>query len=190
MTEKKLNLEAARIGEEDPCLPEDTGSAVSEADGGRADDLTQDEYRFLDSIMTKTFNSVMSIEERVLESRLTAGLTIAEVHTIVAIGLHGMSPMKTVAARLGVSVPTLTSAVNRLVKKGHVERVRDDAYRRLVLLRLTNSGRKACRAHDLFHKRMVVSAVEGLSRNEVEVLVKALTQVKAFFESEAEKAAQ
>ena len=98
--------------------------------------------------------------------------------------------MKTVAARLGVSVPTLTSAVNRLVKKGHVERVRDDADRRLVLLRLTNNGRKACRAHDLFHKKMVVNAVKGLSRNEVDVLVKALTQVKAFFESEAEKAAQ
>ena len=61
MTEEKLNLEAARIGEEDPCLPEGTGNAVSEADRGKADDLTQDEYRFLDSIMTKTFNSVMSL---------------------------------------------------------------------------------------------------------------------------------
>lgn len=149
--------------------------------------LSQEEYRFIDSIMTNTFNSVMGIEERVLESRLTAGLTIAEVHTIVAIGLHGMSPMKTVAARLRVSVPTLTNAVNRLVKKGHVERVRDDDDRRLVLLRLTNSGRKACRAHDLFHKRMVVGAVEGLSRDEVDVLIRALTQVKDFFEKEAEQ---
>lgn len=151
-------------------------------------ELSQEEYRLIDSIMTNTFNSVMGIEERVLESRMTAGLTIAEVHTIVAIGLHGMSPMKTVAARLGVSVPTLTNAVNRLVKKGHVERVRDDDDRRLVLLRLTSSGRKACRAHDLFHKRMVVGALEGLSRDEVEVLIKALTQIKDFFEAEAEQA--
>ena len=189
MTEEKLDLDEAGT-REGTCFPECADSGALRADGDKADGLTRDEYRFLDSIMTKTFNSVMSIEERVLESRLTAGLTIAEVHTIVAIGLHGMSPMKTVAARLGVSVPTVTNAVNRLVKKGHVERVRDDADRRLVLLRLTNSGRKACRAHDLFHKRMVVNAVEGLSRNEVDALVKALTQVKSFFESEAEKAAQ
>lgn len=160
-----------------------------EGQGGLAEsELSQEEYRLIDSIMTNTFNSVMGIEERVLESRMTAGLTIAEVHTIVAIGLHGMSPMKTVAARLGVSVPTLTNAVNRLVKKGHVERVRDDDDRRLVLLRLTSSGRKACRAHDLFHKRMVVGALEGLSRDEVEVLIKALTQIKDFFEAEAEQA--
>ena len=33
MTEEKLNLEAVGIGEEDPCLPEGTGSAVFEADG-------------------------------------------------------------------------------------------------------------------------------------------------------------
>lgn len=189
MTEEKLNLDEAGT-REGTRFTEGAEESSFEADGEKTVGLTRDEYRFLDSIMTKTFNSVMSIEERVLESRLTAGLTIAEVHTIVAIGLHGMSPMKTVAARLGVSVPTVTNAVNRLVKKGHVERVRDDADRRLVLLRLTNSGRKACRAHDLFHKRMVVNAVEGLSRNEVDVLVKALTQVKSFFESEAEKAAQ
>lgn len=176
MTDEIMNQE---VLEEEPL----------EGQGGFAEsELSQEEYRLIDSIMTNTFNSVMGIEERVLESRMTAGLTIAEVHTIVAIGLHGMSPMKTVAARLGVSVPTLTNAVNRLVKKGHVERVRDDDDRRLVLLRLTSSGRKACRAHDLFHKRMVVGALEGLSRGEVEVLIKALTQIKDFFEAEAEQA--
>lgn len=176
MTDEIMNQE---VLEEEPL----------EGQGGLAEsELSQEEYRLIDSIMTNTFNSVMGIEERVLESRMTAGLTIAEVHTIVAIGLHGMSPMKTVAARLGVSVPTLTNAVNRLVKKGHVERVRDDDDRRLVLLRLTSSGRKACRAHDLFHKRMVVGALEGLSRDEVEVLIKALTQIKDFFEAEAEQA--
>ena len=150
-----------------------------------AEELSRDDLTFLDSIMTDTFNSVMGIEERVLENRLTAGLTIAEVHTIVAIGLHGLSPMKTVAARLGVSLPTVTNAVNRLVKKGHVERVRDDDDRRLVLLRLTTSGRKACRAHDLFHKRMVAGAVEGMSKDEIEALIRSLTKVRGFFEKEA-----
>lgn len=149
-----------------------------------ADALSVENMRFLDELLTETFNSVMSIEERVLENRLTAGLTIAEVHTLVAIGLHGMSPMKTVAARLGVSVPTLTSAINRLVSKGHVQRVRGEEDRRQVLLSLTNAGRKAVRAHDLFHRRMTLAAMEDLTPEEGVVLVRALSKVKGFFESE------
>ena len=47
----------------------------------------------IDDLLSGTFNSILRIEEQSLDNRLTHGLTITEVHTIVAIGLHERNPM-------------------------------------------------------------------------------------------------
>ena len=46
----------------------------------------------IDDLLSGTFNSILRIEEQSLDNRLTHGLTITEVHTIVAIGLHERNP--------------------------------------------------------------------------------------------------
>ena len=58
----------------------------------------------IDGLLSDTFNSILRIEERSLDNRLTHGLTITEVHTIVAVGLHEQNPMNVVAARLLVNL--------------------------------------------------------------------------------------
>ena len=58
----------------------------------------------IDGLLSDTFNSTLRIEERSLDNRLTHGLTITEVHTIVAVGLHEQTPMNVVAERLGTCV--------------------------------------------------------------------------------------
>ena len=97
----------------------------------------------IDGLLSDTFNSILRIEERSLDNRLTHGLTITEVHTIVAIGLHERNPMNVVAARLGVTLATLTTAVNKLVRKGFVERIRAEDDRRKVLVSLAGGRRPA-----------------------------------------------
>ena len=64
----------------------------------------------LDELLSSTFNSVLRTEEKSLQNKLTEGLTITEIHTIVAVGLHETNPMNVVAARLGVTLATLTTA--------------------------------------------------------------------------------
>lgn len=106
-----------------------------------------------------TFNSILRIEEQSLDNRLTHGLTITEVHTIVAIGLHERNPMNVIAARLNVTLATLTTAVNKLANKGFVERTRAEDDRRKVLVSLTKKGRQVLRAHNLFHHQMIDEAL-------------------------------
>lgn len=55
-----------------------------------------------------------------------------------------------------------------------------------MLVTLTTNGRKALRVHDAFHHKMVDRALEGLTQEEERALVKALANVKAFFDSEYE----
>lgn len=152
--------------------------------------MTQDiaaergQKQVVDSLLTDTFNSILRIEERVLNNRLTEGLTISELHTVVAVGLHEVNPMNVVASRLNVTLATLTAAMNKLERKGFVERMRSETDRRQVLVQLTSKGRKAYRAHEAFHRKMVDSAMEDLTAEEEAVFVRALSRVKGYFESE------
>ena len=68
----------------------------------------------IDDLLSGTFNSILRIEEQSLDNRLTHGLTITEVHTIVAIGLHERNPMNVIAARLNVTLATLTEEEERV----------------------------------------------------------------------------
>lgn len=92
----------------------------------------------VDTLLSDTFNSILRIEERSLKNRLTEGLSIAELHTIVAVGLHEINSMKVVASRLDVTMATLTAAMNKLERKGFVERSRSEMDRRQVLVQLTS----------------------------------------------------
>ena len=133
----------------------------------------------IDDLLSGTFNSILRIEERSLDNRLTEGLTITEVHTIVAIGMYEQNPMNVVAARLCVTMATLNAAVRKLVDKGFVRRTRD------VMVALTKKGRLVYRAHGLFHKQMIDEALSGLSEEEERVLTEALIKVKTFFDERA-----
>lgn len=139
----------------------------------------------MNDLFVDTFNSVLRVEENSLQNRLTANLTISEIHTIHAIGLDGASPMNVVAGRLGVTLATLTASVGKLVTKGFVVRNRSEADRRQVLVSLTKEGRKAYRVHEAFHREMVDEALEGLTPEEQDAFERAMLKVKAFFESRA-----
>ena len=128
----------------------------------------------IDDLLSGTFNSILRIEEQSLDNRLTHGLTITEVHTIVAIGLHERNPMNVIAAR-----------VNKLANKGFVERTRAEDDRRKVLVSLTKKGRQVLRAHNLFHHQMIDEALADLTEEEERVFAGALKKVKGFFDAQA-----
>ena len=146
----------------------------------------KDQAKVLNDLFVDTFNSVMRIEERALESRLTKGLTIAEVHTIEAVGLHEKNPVKVVAERLGVTLATATAAITKLERKGFVTREKGEQDRRQVFVSLTLSGRKAWRAHSMFHQKLVEQALSPLNAEESRALMLALGKVKDFFDEQYE----
>ena len=75
---------------------------------------------------------INKIEERSM--RLASGdeLTVTEVHTVETIGGDEPKRMSDVAAKLKITVSTLTISVNKLVSKGYVERFRCTEDRRVV----------------------------------------------------------
>lgn len=131
-------------------------------------------------LLVELFNDVLKIEEQSLKDGPISDLSITEIHTLEAIGMYDEKTMSEVAQNLKITVGTLTTAINKLIKKGYVERKRIEEDRRVVLIKLTKKGKLAYRLHDKFHKDMVNTAIEGLREEEEEVLISALNSINEF----------
>ena len=91
------------------------------------------EVRKINDILVNLYNLVLKLEEDAIRKDSSHNnVSIKEVHTLVAIGTGRPKTMTHVANILGINVSTLTIAINRLVKKGYVKRLRDEKYRRIV----------------------------------------------------------
>lgn len=168
-------------------MQSDTVTAGAQRARTAEEEAARERRASLDELLSSTFSTILRVEERALQNKVTRGLTIAEMHTIAAVGLYESNPMNVVAARLDVTLATLTSAVAKLERKGFVRRSRCEEDRRKVLVSLTKSGRAAFRSHRLFHRFMVESALEGLTEEEELVFARALGKVKRFFDDEAHR---
>ena len=72
---------------------------------------------------------------------LELDLTIAQLKVLVFLLAEGKARMGALASALGVSMPTATSVMDRLVERGLVVREADPGDRRLVVCRLSQAGR-------------------------------------------------
>jgi len=135
----------------------------------------------INELVVQLFNDVLLIEEKSLKSGVLSDISITEMHTIEAIGMYCERTMSEVAQKLKITVSTLTTAINRLIKKGYVERKRIEEDRRVVLVKLTKRGKLAFRLHEKFHREMTNNAIEGLSVEEEEVLASSLNKLNDFF---------
>lgn len=139
-----------------------------------------DNMNLVNAQLVRVFNDILRIEETELKKSSFSDLSIKEMHTIEAIGMGDNKTTGEVARELSVTVGTLTVAVNNLVKKGYVDRLRSDTDRRIVRLKLTNRGRLFFRAHQYFHKKMVGAALEDMSIEEKRALFKGLQSLHNF----------
>lgn len=142
-----------------------------------------DSLDIINQYLVKVFNEIMNIEETALRVSQFSDLSIKEMHTIEAIGLHEELTSTEVANRLNITVGTLTVAVNNLVKKGYVERLKRDNDRRFVRLILTKKGKLLYRLHAKFHKEMVVQTLKDMDDKEVAALTRGLENLHHYLMS-------
>lgn len=135
----------------------------------------------INETLVEVFNNILIIEQQAMQATKYNDISISEIHTIEAIGINELKNMTEVASKLKITMGTLTTAINTLVKKGYVERKRLDTDRRVVLVELTNKGKLIYRIHNRFHNTMVKRTIEGLTPEEEKVLIKSLKKLNAFF---------
>lgn len=135
----------------------------------------------LNEVLVSLFRNINLIEERAICTGDYKDVTANDMHVIEAIDMGGAKNMTSVAKALGVTTGTLTIAINSLVKKGYVDRVRSEEDRRVVLISLSEKGKRAFLHHQQFHEKMINVIIGELSEEEQVVLEKALTKLDLFF---------
>lgn len=78
----------------------------------------------------------------------------AEIHTVVAIGEKEGIGVTRLATLLNVSKPTISERIQKLVKKGFVQKIKAPDDQKSVTLWLTPDGNTASVHHELHHQQM------------------------------------
>ena len=124
----------------------------------------------------------MDIEAKAVITEEFKDITNNDMHIIEAIGIDEPQKMSAIARHLSVTVGTLTTNMNSLEDKRYIVRERSHVDKRVVLVRLTEKGRKAFFHHRDFHKHMIQSVVKDLNEDEVKVLIKCLQNISNFLQ--------
>ena len=137
----------------------------------------------LNELLVMLFNEVLDMEHKALINGSFKEISINDMHIIDAIGIQEARNMSAVAKTMSVTVGTLTTAINNLVKKGYVSRIRSAEDKRVVLLSLTEKGVDAYKKHAVFHKQMVQTVMDGFEGEEMEVLLRAFKKLRGYFKT-------
>lgn len=141
----------------------------------------------INKLLVEVYDDIGKIEQESLKQGEFKDLSISEIHTIEAIGMYEEKTMSEVAAKLEITTGTLTTAIDKLIKKGYVERNRSETDRRIVNIRLTKRGKLAYRIHEKFHNDMVKRVIDGFSEHEEEILISGLNKLNDYLKETNEK---
>lgn len=136
-----------------------------------------DREQLMADSLVSIFEKVLVAEEKSVQKEYFSKLSLAELHTLDAIGPYESRTMTETAQILGITVGTLTVAVDRLVKKGFVERNKDAVDKRVVRISLTRDGKLAARMHGKFHKVLAKHILEPYDENEQDMLLGMVKEV-------------
>lgn len=137
----------------------------------------------LNDILVNLFFEILDLEERELIKGEFKNISVNDMHIIDAIEPGEGKNMSAIAKIQGVTIGSLSTSMNSLVKKGYVVRERSEEDRRMVIIKLTEKGLRAYEKHKTFHEQMVDAALRALAEDEKAMpkVVKVLKGVAEFF---------
>jgi DNA-binding MarR family transcriptional regulator len=137
-------------------------------------DTSLDRYYVL---IHEIYSNLMLYEIEHLKHGIMKNITFHEIHTIEIIGQMGETSMRELAQKANVKQSTMTVMVDKLIKKGLVQRFQRDDDRRMVMVRLTKSGKAAHGEHRKVHHAITKMWLEILEKKERDDLLHIMEKI-------------
>jgi len=134
----------------------------------------------VNDILVNLFREILVVEENTIITGEFKNITVNDMHIIEAVGLEGRN-MSAIAKALGITVGSLTTSMNGLVKKEYVIRERSEEDRRVVMIRLSEKGERAYFAHKKFHDEMTEAVIASIAKEDIPTLTNVLQGLIKFF---------
>ena len=140
----------------------------------------------LNEVIVDTYRSILRVEENILKRSDQTDLSISEIHMLEAVGKgrQDVNNISELAEVLNITLPSVTVAINKLMKKGYVEKVRGEEDGRIVYVSLTRQGRRIDSAHRYFHESMVRSIIRDMTESEMQALYKGVMKLDTFLKEQ------
>jgi DNA-binding MarR family transcriptional regulator len=103
-----------------------------------------------------------------------SGLTMPQVRVLYFLGRQGKASVGEVAAEMGVTQPSATETLEKLVRAGLVERATDTCDRRVVRNTLTPAGRETIDLPWEARRAALASALRDVSTSDREAIARGL----------------
>ncbi|MGR5556025.1 MarR family winged helix-turn-helix transcriptional regulator [Vibrio fortis] len=132
----------------------------------------------LSQLITEFYDKMSSWEQSVVKD---TGYSLAQVHTIEVLGVHGALRMKELSEKLGITTGTLTVQIEKLVKAELVKRCEHPTDRRAIVVDLTPAGQAIHTQHNQLHLDLVNDLTSGISSEETQVLTACLEKMNRKF---------
>jgi DNA-binding MarR family transcriptional regulator len=132
----------------------------------------------LNQLLTEFYDKMSSWEQSVVKE---TGYTLAQVHTIEVLGVHGQLRMKELADKLGITTGTLTVQVDKLVNADLIERRPHPEDRRAIVVALTKKGQNIHLHHNQLHLDLVKDLTTNIEPEDEERLIAILTKMNREF---------
>lgn len=134
----------------------------------------------VNEILVNLFREILVVEENSIINGEFKDITVNDMHIIEAVGFEGRN-MSAIAKSLGITVGSLTTSMNSLVKKEYVIRERSEEDRRVVMIHLTEKGERAYAEHKRFHDEMTDAVIASIDEEEIPTLANVLQGLIKFF---------
>ena len=131
-------------------------------------------FESLNGELVDVFNNVMWIEEAALKQSDFSDITLKDMHTIDAVSMYSEKSASQVAKIVHLTPSAMTTAIDKLVDKGYIERRRSNKDRRVVRLGLTHKGRVVYRAHQGFHRDLTHNLLKDMAPQETVIVQRAI----------------
>ena len=135
----------------------------------------------LNDLLIILFKDIMEIEGKCLVTSEYGDISYNDFHIIEAIGMERPKSMTEIAARMKVTMGTLTKAMDGLTEKGYAVRERSNKDKRVMDVSLTEKGKSAFQHHEEFHRDMIQNVKEQVREQDMPVLTGALSGLVDFF---------
>ncbi|WP_434763565.1 MarR family winged helix-turn-helix transcriptional regulator [Vibrio fortis] len=132
----------------------------------------------LSQLITEFYDKMSSWEQSVVKE---TGYSLAQVHTIEVLGVHGALRMKELSEKLGITTGTLTVQIEKLVKAELVKRCEHPTDRRAIVVDLTEAGQEIHSQHNQLHLDLVNDLTSGMSSEEAQILTACLEKMNRKF---------
>lgn len=131
----------------------------------------------IEQILTKSYSKIIENEEVILKK--LSDITLKELRTlelIAKVEKNGGNTATKIASVLGITLGTLTANIDRLIKKGLVEKDKFVGDKRTTVIYLTAMGKKTLREYKNEHLKIVKSAMENLTDKEKVTIVSVMSK--------------